>query len=281
MPIQTSAPMQGQARGDSLFSVLSFNLHSLTDETSPLLMLDDFRVKGHSFPPHPHAGFSAVTYVFEDSASSLRVADSLGNDIQVGQGGIVWTQAGSGVIHQELAASNNRELHGAQFFVNLNGSNKRIAPQTMWLDGDTVPVWRNENGDSVRVVVGNYENLTSPLVPVEAFTLLDMDICSALEIVVEADQQGFIYVQSGRASLDTSPDSKNLLAGEGVAVSGTGAIKIVAESKTKVLFLCGKSIHEPVLMNGPFVMNSQDQINEATRRYQTGQMGKLTSLSQE
>lgn len=278
MPIQIS-PLQGQTRGGSRFSVLSFNMHSLADQTSPLLMLDDFRVNGHSFPPHPHAGFSAVTYVFEDSASSLRVADSLGNDIQVGQGGIVWTQAGSGVIHQELAASNNRELHGAQFFVNLHASNKSIAPRTMWLDGDAVPVWRNENGDSVRVVVGNYQNVTSPLVPAEPFTVLDMEVCSALDIALGADQQGFIYVQSGQVILATSHDSINVIAGKGLMLEGSGGIKIVAEKKAKLLFFCGKSIHESVMTSGPFVMNSQDQINEATRRYQDGLMGKLKPLS--
>ena len=32
------------------------------------------RVRGQPFSPHPHAGFSAVTYVFEDSEGSLEAA---------------------------------------------------------------------------------------------------------------------------------------------------------------------------------------------------------------
>ena len=71
----------------SLFDIRFFRLRSNRDE---------FRVTGRPFPPHPHAGFSAVTYVLEDSEGKLRSRDSLGNDLVTGPGGIVWTQAGSG-----------------------------------------------------------------------------------------------------------------------------------------------------------------------------------------
>jgi pirin-like protein len=76
---------------------------------SPVLVFDDFRVRKLPFSPHPHAGFSAVTYVLEDSQRGLRSRTSLGNDIVVGPGGIVWTQAGRGVIHEEAPADADRE----------------------------------------------------------------------------------------------------------------------------------------------------------------------------
>jgi redox-sensitive bicupin YhaK (pirin superfamily) len=53
------------------------------------------------FCPHPHAGFGAVTYVLEDSPGDLRSRASSGIDI-VGPGGIVWTHAGNGVVHDEV-----------------------------------------------------------------------------------------------------------------------------------------------------------------------------------
>jgi redox-sensitive bicupin YhaK (pirin superfamily) len=98
----------------SLFDIRFFRLRSNRDE---------FRVTGRPFPPHPHAGFSAVTYVLEDSEGKLRSRDSLGNDLVTGPGGIVWTQAGSGLIHEELPADSNRELHAVQVFVNLSSRN--------------------------------------------------------------------------------------------------------------------------------------------------------------
>lgn len=101
----------------------------------PIAVLDDFRVRGEPFPPLPHAGFSAVAYVFEDSQSGLRSRDSLGDDVVIGPAGIVWTQAGSGVIHHEIPASDG-DLHVLQLFVNLSAKNKLIAPQMLKPEND-------------------------------------------------------------------------------------------------------------------------------------------------
>jgi redox-sensitive bicupin YhaK (pirin superfamily) len=89
--------------------------------------------------PHPQAGFCAVTYVLEDSQGAVRSRDSLGNDVIMGPGGIVWTQAGSGVIHHEFPADNDRELHGIQIFVNLSAKDKLAAPRVLRLAGNEVP----------------------------------------------------------------------------------------------------------------------------------------------
>jgi hypothetical protein len=45
----------------------SIKLLDLDERPSPIAVLDDFRVCGRPFGPHPHAGSSALTYVFEDS----------------------------------------------------------------------------------------------------------------------------------------------------------------------------------------------------------------------
>jgi hypothetical protein len=41
--------------------------------------------------------------------------------------------------------------------------------------------------------------------------------------------------------------------------------------------LTGEPIHEPVVGQGPFVMNTQEEIRQAIRDYQSGRMGRLTS----
>jgi redox-sensitive bicupin YhaK (pirin superfamily) len=96
--------------------------------TSPLAVLDDFRVGGLPFSPHPHAGFAAVTYVLEDSPGGVRSRASSGIDLVVGPGGIVWTHAGSGVVHEEIPAVPGRELHGLRLFVNLSSKHKLTPP---------------------------------------------------------------------------------------------------------------------------------------------------------
>src|SRR5580692_3136577 len=97
MSIQFSPVIATQARGKgSAFSVKQIDLRELGEKASPVTVLAGFRVIERPFGPHPHVGFSAVTYVFEDSKGALW-ARALGNDAVIGPGGIVWTQAGSGL----------------------------------------------------------------------------------------------------------------------------------------------------------------------------------------
>jgi redox-sensitive bicupin YhaK (pirin superfamily) len=177
MPLQFSpvvASLTHGKKGD--FSVKAIDIKELGKGASPVVVLDEFRVSSRPFPPHPHAGFSAVTYVFEDSPGGLHSRDSLGNDVVVGPGGIVWTQAGSGLIHHEVPAEVGRELHGLQLFVNLSKRNKLVSPQMFHLAAGDVPEWRSAAGGRVRVVVGSYEGVASPLVPAEPFNLLDVEL---------------------------------------------------------------------------------------------------------
>jgi redox-sensitive bicupin YhaK (pirin superfamily) len=172
MSIQFSPVIAAQESGSGTpFSMKSIDLHKLGERASPVVAFDDFRLRGRPFAPHPHAGFSAVSYVFEDSQAGIRSRTSLGNDLMVGPGGIVWTQAGSGLIHEELPAETDRTLHGVQLFVNLSSKNKGASPQAFSLEKSEVPEWSSEAGDRVRVVVGSFEGVSSPLVPVEPFTL--------------------------------------------------------------------------------------------------------------
>jgi len=71
------------------------------------------------FPPHPHTGFSAVTYMFEDSAGSFQNRDSLGDRALIHPGDLHWTQAGSGLMYEEVPSLPGTLCHGAQIFVNL------------------------------------------------------------------------------------------------------------------------------------------------------------------
>lgn len=161
MATEFSPIITSQGRGGGSFSLQQLDLHQWGERASPVEVLDHFRVSGRPFPPHPHAGFSAVTYVFEDSQASLRSRDSLGNDAVVGPGGLVWTQAGSGLMHEETPAEKGRELHGLQIFVNLSSKNKLVKPQQFRIENQGVPAWRSNAGDRVRVVVGSFAELSS------------------------------------------------------------------------------------------------------------------------
>lgn len=145
MPLQFSQAIPARWQiVDANFEIKSVDLHGRGEFASPIVIVDDFRVRSRPFPPHPHAGFSAVTYVMRDSPGSLRSRVSLGEDIVIGPGGIVWTEAGSGVLHQEIPADSRRELHGLQLFVNLSAKSKMTPPRMLQIEGADAPEWMDD-----------------------------------------------------------------------------------------------------------------------------------------
>ncbi len=281
MPIQFSPAIPARERGQGRsFSVRSIDLEGLGMRASPLAVLDDFRVRGQPFGPHPHAGFAAVTYVFEDSQASLRSRDSLGGDTTVGPGGIVWTQAGSGVIHEELPAQVGRELHGLQVFVNVSAKNKLTAPQVFKLHGAEVPEWRNGTGDRLRVVVGAFDGIESPLVPAEPFTLLDVKLQHEISFDLPAGHSALVYAPSGSTFAKADGRIREVAGGHALALQGSGRVSFEAIRQAHMVILSGPEIHEPVFMDGPFIMNDRAQSEAALARYRAGAMGSLAPAAE-
>lgn len=236
---------------------------------------------GRPFEPHPHADFSAVSYVFKDSQGSLRTRDSLGNDFITGPGGIVWAQAGSGVIHEEFPAETGREMHGLQIFVNLSSKKKLASPQVFWLAKSEVPEWRNTVGDRVRVVVGSFEGVSSPLVPAEPFNLLDVELRSEISFGLHNAHNALVYVLTGGVLVSTGGRNQNVEAEHAMALHGSGGRLMFESSRpAQLLILSGAEIREPVLVDGSFIMNEPSQIEAAFARYGTGGMGCLPPLSE-
>ena len=277
MSMQFSRIVSAQTRGMGLLSVKSIDLHQFGEQASPVALLDDFSVNGAPFGPHPHAGFSAITYVFEDSPSALRSRDSLGHDLTIHPGGIVWLQAARGAMHEETPAENGCALKGAQIYVNLTAKNKLAAPQTFWLEAGDIPEVSTDEGDRVRVLVGSYGDVSSSMVPVEPFTLLDAHLHEEISFDLQDGHNAVVYVRDGSMLVCGDGREQLVTRGAALAMSGTGEIKFHAVRPTQILVLSGPAIHEPVFADGPFIMNEPAQIAEAMVRYRAGEMGYLAS----
>ena len=277
MSITFSPVVASQPRPIPGFTALHYlDLEALGVAHSPLAVLDEFRVNGLPFSPHPHAGFAAVTYVFDDSPGAVRSRASCGVDLVVGPGGIVWTEAASGVVHEETPAVTGRELHGLQLFVNRSSRNKLTPPEVFHLDAHDVPTWDSDAGDRVRVVVGEFKGATSPLVPVESFTFLDVRLRHEISFSPPAGHNTVIYVYAGSATVGTDGHTELLHSGSAIALHGGGHVTLDAVNPAHLLVLAGPEIREPAVAHGPFIMNDQAQIEAAALRYRTGAMGQLT-----
>jgi redox-sensitive bicupin YhaK (pirin superfamily) len=278
MAIEISAVIEAKPRQIPAFTALHFiDLAALGIYGSPLAVVDDFRVREMPFSAHPHAGFAAVTYVFEDSPGGLRSRTSTGTDVVVGPGGFVWTNAGRGVIHEEVPATRGLELHGLQLFVNLTSENKLSAPWVLALEGHDVPGWEGGAEGNIRVVVGRFDGVSSPFVPDEPFTLLDVELGGRIHYKVETAHNAVIYALKGRISVRTDSAEVWLNGGQVVGLSGGGeSVELEAINPAHLLVISGLRIDEPFVEEGPFIMNDRSQIEAAIARYRSGEMGGLS-----
>jgi redox-sensitive bicupin YhaK (pirin superfamily) len=253
------------------------DVEALGVAASPVAAFDDFRVKEMPFSPHPHAGFAAVTYVLRDSVGAARSRASSGVDVTVGPGGVIWTDSGSGIVHEEVPADPSRELHGLQLFVNRSAGSKLAAPKVEWLDAEDVPAWRDPSGNVVHVVAGSFGEIRSPISPIEPFVLLDADVMSQITFEQPSGYNTVVYVPDGEVLLSApGATAVTLHAGQATAIQGgPAAIGIVATRPSSVIVAGGPSIDDPIVMRGSFMMNDLAQIDAAIKRYQAGEMGYL------
>ena len=143
----------------------AFGFHN-PDLADPYLLFDDFRGDHPSdymagFPWHPHRGIETITYVLNGSVDH---GDSLGNHGTLGAGDIQWMTAGSGIMHQEMPKGNAKgQMHGFQLWANLPASLKMTAPRYQDVEAKEIPQVIDDDGTSVKVVVGEFWGKRGPV----------------------------------------------------------------------------------------------------------------------
>jgi redox-sensitive bicupin YhaK (pirin superfamily) len=272
----TIARMQRANRGTQFRAV---RLHGADPaQLDPFMGIDHAWMSAPTFPPHPHAGFSAVTYLFLDSETGIANRDSNGNRTLIEPGGIHWTAAGSGVVHEENPAVPGSTTHLLQIFVNLPRYRQNAAPFALTLTPQDVPVVQRP-GARVRVPVGSFGGVQSPLTPPTEVTLLDLtlDAGAELEVPVPAGQRAFFMPIFGAAELDgESFGLDELKAPILPAEPDATTHKLVAKAGgAKVAVFIGKPLGQPILSNGPMAFASQESLAAATAAYHRGDMGRL------
>lgn len=236
----------------------------------PFLMLDYFGSDAPSdylagFPSHPHRGFQTVTYML---AGKMRHRDSVGNDGVIEPGGIQWMNAGRGILHEELPEQTEGLLRGFQLWVNLPSSEKMSEPGYQDIPPQDVPVITQAES-TVRLLAGALFGEKGPVkgIPVNPL-FADIQISGTLTLPVEQGHSAFVYCFEGEIGIAGEQLQEGQLGvlsdGDSVTLNGHGRAIIVA----------GEPIGEPVVQYGPFVMNTQAEIEQAFQDYQSGKLTK-------
>lgn len=263
----------------------AFGLRGADAAMDPFLMVDHYRMSQPTFGPHPHAGFSAVTYMFDDAETGFMNRDSRGDRSDIQPGDLHWTIAGSGVVHDEVPMINGKTAHGLQIFVNLAASKKHMPPGAIHVRGERMPVIVQAGGARVKVAFGAYDDgaiqhAALADFPTEA-TLLDVQLKSgaAFRYPVPEGINAFALVVSG--SVDVA----------GVAVSAAHAVAfakstgddaeivLTANEDTQIAVFLGRPHNEPIVRHGPFAMTNPADIARAIEDFQSGKMGTLEKIA--
>ena len=238
----------------------------------PVLQVDWFRMSEPYFRPHPHAGFSAVTYLLPESEGAFLNRDSLGDRSRIGPGALHWTEAGSGLLHEEVPEHPGIACDGLQIFVNLPAAERLAPPRIYHVDARNVPTVARASA-VVRVLVGNCDGTLAAIRPRTEAVLWDVALEAGARLVLPVEPH---WRLTGLVRTGTLV-ANGVVADEGCAVqfeAGTELV-LVAGDAVRVAILGGAPLGEPLVAAGPFVMSDRAQLAEAEQRYRRGGMGHL------
>jgi quercetin 2,3-dioxygenase len=227
--------------------------------------------------PHPHRGFSPVTFIFQ---GGVHHQDSRGNNSTIYAGGAQWMNAGMGIIHSERPPDDIHARGGRQeiiqLWINTPARHKMDQPQYFPLRAEDVPVALSNDGlVKVNVFSGNVMNVQGPIpaqTEVHAATL-EFQPNGTVTIPIPPSHNALLYLLDGQVSVDGFGLVDGLHI---IQFNNDGeSISVTAKQQTRALLLSGKPIQEKLAKHGPFVMNNETQLLEAMRDYQMGKMGVL------
>jgi redox-sensitive bicupin YhaK (pirin superfamily) len=245
------------------------------------------------FPPHPHRGFETVTIV---RRGWIDHSDSLGAAARYGAGDVQWLTAGRGVVHAEMfplldtTAPNPLELF--QIWLNLPARSKFAAPQFTMFWSQDVPrlATINASGAHAEVVciagrLADRSALLQPPAPppdswaapvdndVAIWTVaLDPEARWTLPPARSSETRRSLYFFAGdRVAVDAQPVAGHAV----IELAARAPVEFVnrGSAKAEFLLLQGRPIGEPVVQQGPFVMNTEREVHEAFADYRRTQFG--------
>ncbi len=242
--------------------------------TDPFLaLMEDWFPRG-VFGKHPHRGIETVTYMIEGRIDHY---DNQGHEGMIGPGDVQWMTAGRGLIHNEIPAA-GVVVHSLQLWVNLPAADKMTAPRYQDLAGDAVPV-RREPGVEARVFSGESGGVGAPTKNFAPVTMVEfrLEPHAWVRQDLPADYNAVVVVLDGAGALGAegasigAGDVAWLTRRDDAARSET-AIQ-AGDKPLRALLYAGRPLREPVVARGPFVMNTEAQIEEAYADYRAGRFG--------
>ncbi len=253
-----------------------------SNKFDPFLLFDHFAfndpIEGpiRGFPMHPHRGIETVTYMLEGSTHHR---DSLGNAGLIGPGDVQWMTSGRGILHEEMPRRGpNGTIYGFQLWVNLPSALKMTTPRYQEVSAATIPSVEKD-GATVRIVTGEVFGVSGPVTEIAASPLyIDVTVAAGAEFVQEVPQghTAVAYVFEGQGTFgaaETGGEALENVAAVNMVVFGDGDhihVKASDDSPVRFMLITGAPFKEPIFPYGPFVMNTQEEIQQTLAELRNG-----------
>jgi quercetin 2,3-dioxygenase len=229
---------------------------------------------GLPFGPHPHRGFETLTFILD---GDLMHWDSSGGKNIISKGGIQWMTAGRGLIHAEISSEEFKAKGGRleiiQLWINLPAKLKMTEPAYTGLQKDKIPIISMDDGKAeLHVISGKFENIIGPVKSLTEISVswIEMKKDGTYRISVDKKLTILFYVVKGEIVVNGSKVSMHHLI---EFDDNAEEIVINAFEDSTLIFGYGEPFNEPIVAQGPFVMNYPAEIKQAYIDFQTGKMG--------
>jgi len=200
--------------------------------------------------------------------------DNKGNKGLLGPGSIQWMTAGSGIVHSEMPKQEDGLMHGFQMWINLPSHLKMMQPRYQDIEQKDIPTIVSEDGSKVRIMAGEYKNQTGPVKGIVTNpTYLDVTLSPGASFTeqIPIGHTTFVYVYEGSGYFGPQDNQKQVSITQlGIfsAEDSQTKVDIVAGTEgVKFLLAAAAPINEPIARYGPFVMNTQEEIDQAFDDY--------------
>jgi len=253
---------------------LKRSIGAVIDSLDPFLLLDEFKSDQRDdyiagFPEHPHRGFETVTYML---AGRMEHRDHKGNTGNLVAGSVQWMTAGRGIVHSEMPKQEDGLMWGFQLWVNLPAKDKMVPPRYQDIPPENIPEVLQDNV-KIKVIAGEVNGVKGAVSGIATQpTYLDVSLppSSRFYHPLPASHNAFCYVFEGEGDFGSTPRQHLTIHTLGVFGSGDYVEAFTGTSPCRFILVSGAPLGEPVARQGPFVMNTRQELMQAFRDYQDG-----------
>jgi len=221
---------------------------------------------------HPHRGIATLTYLLNGEITHLDSAQHTGT---VTGGGAQWMNSGNGIVHDEWVKTVDNKVRGLQIWINLQPEQKAKSPSYKAVQDIELPRHSiGHHGSYLKVVIGSFNELKSAIPTDSEQTLYHIHLKAGDSLRLEKPKSHELsaFLIEGQVSINTEALYAEQL---GHLNTNIENFDITADKSSGLMIFGGEPYQGAIVSDGPFVMNSAQEITQAYADYHKGKYGEM------